>query len=306
MPDWDGPHSWPGQTFREPLRRAFSLILMRRLLDGPVPADTAREGRLIGPFVAESGSLEHVRALPARKETSMVRFGRITAVLLMVVAVLVGAPTSLFAQAKIRVAVMNFENNSTWAWWGDNLGAAAADELATQLGADRQVHRCSSAASWPASSRNRTWAPAGPSRGATAAKVGKLLGVQLHSHRLDHGLLDQAHLDWPARHRRQLLERREQGGCPPGQHRDRRSDAGGRGPGQQAHGRRLLQGRERRADLRPGRGAGSAAAGRRTGGRQAHRADGLAAVDDAGGAGRPDRQHPRRRPTTSTAAPAPA
>ena len=29
--------------------------------------------------------------------------------------------------------MLNFENNSTWAWWGDNLGAAAADELATQL-----------------------------------------------------------------------------------------------------------------------------------------------------------------------------
>ena len=35
--------------------------------------------------------------------------------------------------ARPRVAVMNFENNSTWASWGDNLGAAAADELTTQL-----------------------------------------------------------------------------------------------------------------------------------------------------------------------------
>ncbi len=34
---------------------------------------------------------------------------------------------------KVRVAVMNFENNSTWSYWGDNLGAAAADELTTQL-----------------------------------------------------------------------------------------------------------------------------------------------------------------------------
>ena len=42
-------------------------------------------------------------------------------------------PGTALAQAKVRVAVMNFENNSTWSWWGDNLGAAAADELATQL-----------------------------------------------------------------------------------------------------------------------------------------------------------------------------
>ena len=34
---------------------------------------------------------------------------------------------------KVRIAVMNFENNSTWSYWGDNLGKAAADELVTQL-----------------------------------------------------------------------------------------------------------------------------------------------------------------------------
>ena len=35
--------------------------------------------------------------------------------------------------SKVRVAVMNFENKSSWHYWGDNLGAAAADELVTQL-----------------------------------------------------------------------------------------------------------------------------------------------------------------------------
>jgi hypothetical protein len=34
---------------------------------------------------------------------------------------------------KVRVAVINFENNSSWRYWGDNLGYAAADELVTQL-----------------------------------------------------------------------------------------------------------------------------------------------------------------------------
>ena len=37
------------------------------------------------------------------------------------------------SENKIRVAVMNFENNSSWHYWGDNLGYAAADELVTQL-----------------------------------------------------------------------------------------------------------------------------------------------------------------------------
>ena len=40
------------------------------------------------------------------------------------------APAS---QDKVRIAVMNFENNSQWHWWGDRLGEAAADELVTQL-----------------------------------------------------------------------------------------------------------------------------------------------------------------------------
>jgi curli biogenesis system outer membrane secretion channel CsgG len=31
------------------------------------------------------------------------------------------------------VAITTFANNSTWSYWGDRLGEAAADELATQL-----------------------------------------------------------------------------------------------------------------------------------------------------------------------------
>ncbi len=198
----------------------------------------------------------------------MVRFGRMTAVLLMVAAVLVGSPTALFAQAKIRVAVMNFENNSTWAWWGDNLGAAAADELATQLvqtGKYTVIERRELASILQEQNLGASGAVTGGHRrqGRQAARRAA------HAHWLDHRLLDQAHVDRSARHRRQLLERREQGGRAPGQHRNRRSDARGRGPGQQAHGRRLLQGRQRRADLRPGRGPGSPASGRRAGGGEA-------------------------------------
>ena len=160
----------------------------------------------------------------------MVRFGRLTAVFLMLAAALVGAPSTVFAQAKIRIAVSNFENNSTWSWWGDNLGRAAADELATQLvqtGKFTVIER----AQLDAILREQNLGASGAVTSATAAKVGKLLGVQLLLTGSITGLLDQAHLDWPARHRRQLLERREQGGCPPGQHRNRRSDDCGRGQG---------------------------------------------------------------------------
>ena len=89
-----------------------------------------------------------------------------------------GAPSSVFAQAKIRIAVSNFENNSTWSWWGDNLGRAAADELATQLvqtGKYTVIER----AQLDAILQEQNLGASGAVTSATAAKVGKLLGVQL-------------------------------------------------------------------------------------------------------------------------------
>ena len=108
----------------------------------------------------------------------MIRFGRMTAVVLMIGVALVGAPSSVFAQAKIRIAVSNFENNSTWSWWGDNLGRAAADELATQLvqtGKFTVIER----AQLDAILQEQNLGATGAVTSATAAKVGKLLGVQL-------------------------------------------------------------------------------------------------------------------------------
>jgi len=96
----------------------------------------------------------------------------------MLAAALVGAPSSVLAQAKIRIAVSNFENNSTWAWWGDNLGRAAADELATQLvqtGKFTVIER----AQLDAILQEQNLGASGAVTSATAAKVGKLLGVQL-------------------------------------------------------------------------------------------------------------------------------
>ena len=41
--------------------------------------------------------------------------------------------STAFGQSKLRVAVVAFENNSTWSYWGDNLGNAAADVFVTAL-----------------------------------------------------------------------------------------------------------------------------------------------------------------------------
>ena len=79
---------------------------------------------------------------------------------------------------KIRVAVMNFENNSTWSYWGDNLGHAAADELVTQLfrtGSFSLVER----AQLEAVLAEQNLGQSGLVNPNQAAEIGRLLGVQL-------------------------------------------------------------------------------------------------------------------------------
>ena len=108
----------------------------------------------------------------------MGRFGRVKTVLAVAAVCVAAMPGTALAQAKVRVAVMNFENNSTWTYWGDNLGRAAADELATQLvqsGKYIVVER----AQLDAILQEQNLGASGAVTPATAAKVGKLLGVQL-------------------------------------------------------------------------------------------------------------------------------
>jgi len=80
--------------------------------------------------------------------------------------------------AKPRVAIMNFENNSTWSWWGNNLGAAAAAELTTQLVQSGQFTVIERAQLEVILSEQDFWA-SGRIDAATASKIGQLLGVQL-------------------------------------------------------------------------------------------------------------------------------
>jgi curli biogenesis system outer membrane secretion channel CsgG len=80
-------------------------------------------------------------------------------------------------QSRPRVAVLNFANNSTWAWWGDKLGEAAADELVTQMvkaGDFTVVERAQLAAVMAEQKLGQT----GAVDTSTAARIGKLLGVQ--------------------------------------------------------------------------------------------------------------------------------
>jgi curli biogenesis system outer membrane secretion channel CsgG len=86
------------------------------------------------------------------------------------------APAMVLAQP--RVAVMNFENNSTWSYWGDRLGEAAADELVTQLlktGSYRMIERSQLAAILA----EQDLGASGAVDASTAANIGRLLGAQL-------------------------------------------------------------------------------------------------------------------------------
>jgi len=80
-------------------------------------------------------------------------------------------------EVKPRIAVMSFENNSTFSYWGDNLGAAAADELITQLvraGTFIVVERTQVNAIL----EEQHFGLSGAVDASTAAEIGKILGVQ--------------------------------------------------------------------------------------------------------------------------------
>lgn len=81
-------------------------------------------------------------------------------------------------QGKLRVAVMRFENNSTWHWWGDRLGEAAADVFVTNLmetGKFSLIER----EKVDLILREQDFGASGAVTPQTAAKIGKMLGVDL-------------------------------------------------------------------------------------------------------------------------------
>ena len=108
------------------------------------------------------------------------RIGTLVAIALTLV---VSWPMSLSAEEaeatdKVRIAVMNFENNSTWSYWGDNLGDAAADELVTQLfgtGKFSLVER----SQLEAVLAEQNLGQSGRVNSEQAAEIGRILGVQM-------------------------------------------------------------------------------------------------------------------------------
>lgn len=86
-----------------------------------------------------------------------------------------GAPVE--AQQKVRIAVMDFANNSGWTYWGEQLGSAAADELVTQLvksGEFSVIER----ERLQAILAEQQLGMSGAVTPSTAARIGELLGVQ--------------------------------------------------------------------------------------------------------------------------------
>ncbi len=101
-----------------------------------------------------------------------------------VLLLIVSRPMSAMAEEaeerndKVRVAVMDFDNNSSWRYWGDNLGYAAADELVTQLfktGKFSLVERTQ----LESVLAEQNLGQSGRINSAQAAEVGRILGVQM-------------------------------------------------------------------------------------------------------------------------------
>ena len=85
--------------------------------------------------------------------------------------------SSGLSQAKLRIAVVNFENKSTWYWWGERLGEAAADVFVTELlksGQFSVIER----EKLNAVLAEQGLGASGAVTPQTAAQIGKLLGVQ--------------------------------------------------------------------------------------------------------------------------------
>jgi curli biogenesis system outer membrane secretion channel CsgG len=81
-------------------------------------------------------------------------------------------------QGKLRVAVVRFENNSTWHWWGDRLGEAAADVFVTKL-LDTGKFTLIERQKVDLILSEQDLGASGAITPQTAAKIGKMLGVDL-------------------------------------------------------------------------------------------------------------------------------
>lgn len=79
---------------------------------------------------------------------------------------------------RVRIAVVDLENNSSWSYWGPRLGQAAADQLADQLIRSDQFSVLERER-LRAVMAEQQLGQSGAVSAATAARIGELLGVQV-------------------------------------------------------------------------------------------------------------------------------
>jgi curli biogenesis system outer membrane secretion channel CsgG len=107
----------------------------------------------------------------------MKRFFSLTLILALF-AIFANVPLANAQTKKIRIAVIDFANNSTWNWWGDKLGEAAGDEFVTQLVQSNEFSVIERQ-KLQAILQEQGLGASGAVTASSAPKIGKLLGVQL-------------------------------------------------------------------------------------------------------------------------------
>jgi curli biogenesis system outer membrane secretion channel CsgG len=107
-----------------------------------------------------------------------VQFAPIRRIVFVVLLAAVAAPALVEAQAKPRVAVMPLQNNTTGRLFGDRLGEAASDEMTTALVKSNEF-RVLERQQIQTLLAEQSLGMSGAIDAATAASVGRVLGVQL-------------------------------------------------------------------------------------------------------------------------------
>jgi curli biogenesis system outer membrane secretion channel CsgG len=94
----------------------------------------------------------------------------------------IGVPENGFAQAKIRVAIWEFENNAPTSWWyWNDMGPAARNQIDTEFSENSQLSSTFTVVERDKLGlvlKEQGLAASGAVDPSTAAKVGKLLGVK--------------------------------------------------------------------------------------------------------------------------------
>ena len=96
-------------------------------------------------------------------------------------ALLLAMPSQAFAQAKIKIAIWEFENHADSYWFSSKLGPAARDQIDTEFSENQQLSSVFSVVERDKLNlvlKEQGLATSGAVDPASAAKVGKILGVK--------------------------------------------------------------------------------------------------------------------------------